>query len=179
MTVKLQKPIKIINQCNAQYDEQDLIKAILWYNKYPLQQIKRVYLHGLYPAISILKEKIHIHRILMMYWLGRKLMFYEHCHHIDGNKLNAIRGNMAVTMASKHLSSHNTGKIVTQEQRKKISESNRRRKGMKFKKRINIPMEDFKKLLNDGKSINYISKYFNCDWSTIKNRMLENPDLLK
>lgn len=45
---------------------------------------------GNYPAVTIFKEKIHIHRLLMMYWNGiRKLDKNTYVHHINENKLNA------------------------------------------------------------------------------------------
>lgn len=40
-------------------------------------------------------------------------------------------------------------------------------------------MTNLKELLSKGYSINKISKIYGCDWSTVKNRIHENKDLLK
>lgn len=46
-----------------------------------------------------------------------------------------------------------------------------------MKKRVR--MDDLKKLLDSGYSINRISKIYGCDWSTVKNRIHENPELME
>lgn len=56
--------------------------------------------------------------------------------------------------------------------------SNSKRKGMKIKKRHNIPTYQLKDLLSFGFSINYIAKLYKCDWSTVRSRIYENPELL-
>ena len=53
------------------------------------------------------------------------------------------------------------------------------RKGLKMKKRISIPLEELKTFLVEGKSINWIALHYGCDWSTIRNRIYENPELLE
>ncbi len=50
---------------------------------------------------------------------------------------------------------------------------------MKMKKRHDIPISELKEFLLNGKSINWIAKHYNVDWSTIKNRIYENPELLE
>ena len=40
-------------------------------------------------------------------------------------------------------------------------------------------MPNLKEYLEKGYSINKISKIYGCDWSTVKNRMYENPELLE
>ncbi|QBX21816.1 hypothetical protein Javan597_0028 [Streptococcus phage Javan597] len=49
---------------------------------------------------------------------------------------------------------------------------------MKMKKRVNIPLPELKKFLREGKSVNWIAQHFHCDWSTVKNRIYENPELV-
>jgi hypothetical protein len=88
-------------------DEGELIKAILWYSSKPIARVKTVYVYGKYPAVSIYNEKIHIHRLLMMYWLNRKLSSEEYVHHKDENRLNALRRNLEIVGQSKHQSQHN------------------------------------------------------------------------
>lgn len=46
-----------------------------------------------------------------------------------------------------------------------------------MKKRVD--MDNLSDLLAKGYSINKISKIYGCDWSTVKNRINENPDLLE
>jgi hypothetical protein len=41
MTLKHQKDIRLINNCDAIYDEDLLKKAILWYSATPVQQSKK------------------------------------------------------------------------------------------------------------------------------------------
>ena len=65
MTVKTQKKIEFNNTCNCIVDYNELENAILWYVEKPVQSIKKIYIHGNYPAITINREKIHIHRLLM------------------------------------------------------------------------------------------------------------------
>lgn len=86
MIIKEQKPIELINTCEAIYDEKELISAILWYAKKPVAKNKHIYMHGEYPAVSIYKEKIHIHRLLMLYWTNGNIKNDYIVHHINGNK---------------------------------------------------------------------------------------------
>ena len=59
MTVKIQKKIEFNNTCNCIVDYNELENAILWYIEKPVQSIKKIYIHGNYPAITINREKIH------------------------------------------------------------------------------------------------------------------------
>lgn len=52
-------------------------------------------------------------------------------------------------------------------------------KGLKMKKRISIPLEELKTFLVEGKTINWIASHYGCDWSTIRNRIYEHPELLE
>jgi hypothetical protein len=179
LIIKEQKKIHFINDCNAIVDYDELEKAILWYSKKPTSAIKHIYIHGNYPAVSIYKEKMHIHRLLMMYWMKRKLESNESVHHINGNKLNAMKNNLKLIENSKHLSFHNKGRIFTISHRIKLSEANKRRKGTKRKKRVFIDENKLKEMILNGLSINAIAKHFHCDWSTIRSRLNDNPELLK
>jgi len=119
MTIKIQRPIQIVNNCDCVVDEGELIKAILWYSSKPIARVKTVYVYGKYPAVSIYNEKIHIHRLLMMYWLNRKLSSEEYVHHKDENQLNALRRNLEIVGQSKHQSQHNKGRKQTVDHIKK------------------------------------------------------------
>ncbi|WP_086350171.1 HNH endonuclease [Candidatus Enterococcus clewellii] len=179
MTIKAQKEISFINECSCIVDETDLAKAILWYQDYPMLSKKKIYMHGCYPAVSIGKTKIHVHRLLMQYWLGIKLPFHASIHHVNENKLDARKENLAVVINSAHNSNHNRGRILSDNHKKKISKANKNRKGIKMKKRHLIPNYQLQDLLNHGLSINTIAKLYQCDWSTIKSRIHENPELLE
>lgn len=179
MTVRNQKSIKFKNKCNCIVDESELENAILWYQKSPTLSIKKIYMHGKYPCVTIGKEKIHVHRLLMQYWLNLKLPFHASVHHINENKLDARKENLSVMINSAHNKNHNRGRKLTKSHRNKISDANVRRRGSKYKKTHNIPVYELKDLLDYGYSINSISKLYGCDWSTIKARLYENPELLE
>jgi len=119
MIVKKQKPIEFINQCNCLVDYGELKKAIIWYSDKPTARLKSIYLHGnknhSYPAVSIYEKKIHVHRLLMMYWLNRILDASEYVHHKDENTLNAFRENLQVMKAKEHPVHHLKGRKQSSE----------------------------------------------------------------
>ena len=152
MTVKKQKKINFVNDCEAIVDYKELENAILWYSDSPVTSVKHIYMHGKYPAVSIGKDKIHIHRLLMMYWLDSKIPTEFSVHHIDENRLNASKNNLSVVLNSDH--NH----------------------------RKDVSISDVKELLDKGYSINKIAKELDCDWSTVKARekdIFDNPELLE
>lgn len=175
--IKTQKKIEFINSCNCIVDYEMLKNAMLWYSSKPLYSQRAIFMHGNYPAVSIYDEKIHIHRLLMMYKLQSDIDTNYYVHHIDGNKLNADINNLELMDSKKHQSYHNKGKKLTKEHRKKISEANKKRKGIKIKKRVNMP--NLKEYIKQGLSINKIAKIYGCDWSTVKQRIYQNPELLE
>ncbi len=180
MTVKKQRPIVFTNKCGCDVNEDWLSNAMIWYAEgYPQCSKKNIFMHGRYPAVSIFGKKIHVHRLMMMHATRGRLANSVCCHHKDGDRLNARYDNLELMDASSHCSRHNKGKTLSEEHRAKISEANRKRKGIKIKKRVDIPYIKLKALLNQGKSINYCAKFFECDWSTVKSRVHENPELLE
>ena len=179
MIIKIQKKIEFLNDCNCLVNYKLLEKAIKWYSNKPVARIKHIYLYGKYPAVSIYEQKIHIHRLLIMYFTKRDLESNIYVHHIDGNPLNNLEINLEIMEASKHQSLSNKGKQLSGSHKNKIGEANKKRVGTKYKERVHIPISELKELLNKKISINKIAKHFNCDWSTIKNRIYENPELLK
>lgn len=40
-------------------------------------------------------------------------------------------------------------------------------------------MPNLRELFKGGMTINKLAKYYGCDWSTVKARLSENPELLK
>lgn len=179
MTVKKQKRINFNNECNCLVDENELEKAILWFQKSPTLGNKKIYMNGKYPAVSIGNIKIHVHRLLMQFWIGEKLPFHASVHHMNENKLDARMENLAVVINKAHNSNHNKGKKISEEHKKKIIEANRKRKGIRMKRKYDIPTNQLKDLLKHGISIRYISHLYNCDWTTIKSRIIENSELLE
>lgn len=164
-------------------DLHDLSRAILWYVKTfylkPLSSLKTIFTYGKYPAISIHGKKIHIHRLLMMYWLQRELATEEDVHHKDENKKNALRDNLELTHETKHLSHHNKGRTLSDDHKQKLSIANQKRKGISHKKRVPIDIKELREMLRQHVSINKIAQHFKCDWSTINARIHDNPELLE
>lgn len=134
MIVNFQKPIEFNSPADCIFNRKDLANAIYWYSNKPVCRLKHIFLHGKYYAVSIYDQKIHIHRLLMMYWLKRHLISYEYVHHKDGNKFNNHKENLEVIFASLHQSITNKGRKHTKEHNQKIAEANKKRKGMKYKK---------------------------------------------
>ena len=183
MIVKAQKRIEFINDCNAIVDYKDLEQAIYWYSNKPVSRIKHIYLHGSYPAISIYREKIHIHRLLMMFWLGIKLPREFSVHHINENKLDSSKENLCVILNSTHAKKHNIGKEISDKMKQRLIEFNHSRKNTKQPyHRPDINCAKVKELYDIGYSVNKIAKELKCDWSTVKARLNEcfdNPELLE
>ena len=177
------KEIQLINDCGAIFNNCDLENAIRWYAKTPVARIKHVYLHGNYPAVSVGKEKIHIHRLLMMYWLKSSIPHDFYVHHLDENKLNADKVNLSVIHCLPHQSCHNKGKVLTAQHRERIGVANTRRKGIRHKyARKDITAECVYNLVQKGNSFNAISKMSKIDWSCVKQRYYDfvhdNPELV-
>lgn len=182
MTVKIQRTIKFKNMCNCIVDYSELEKAIKWYSDKPVRSIKKIYIHGKYPAITIGKQKIHIHRLLVNYWLNTKLPKDFLVHHTNNNKLDARKENLAVVYITTHQRNHNKGKVISEKQKNIIREHNHERKGRKrgiIKKNINY--RKIWELHKKGYSINRISKELNYAWQQVKIRLEEiydNKELL-
>lgn len=182
MTIKIQKAIKFKNCCNCIVDYEELGKAIIWYSNNPVRSIKKIYLHEKYPAVTIGKEKIHTHRLLMSYWLNTKIPSNFLVHHINGNKLDARKENLAIIYITTHQSKHNKGKIISEKQKEILKQNNYKRKGIKrgiVKK--NVSYKKIWELHQKGYSINKISKELNYDWQQAKiriNEIYDNPELL-
>lgn len=174
--IKTQKDINFINSCNCIVDYELLKRAMLWYCSKPLYSQRVIYIHSKYPAVSIYDKKIHIHRLLMMYKLQSDIDANFYVHHIDGNKLNANLENLELIDSKRHQSYHNKEKKLTKEHRKKISEANKKRKGIKIKKRVDMPNLD--NYIKQGLSINKISQIYGCTWDTVRRRIYENEELL-
>ena len=181
MTLNSQKlPILFEHKTNATFSGDDLVDAMLIKaNGKPIQQIKSIFLHGRYPAISLFGKKYHIHRILAEHYMGRQLESCELVHHVNGVSWDAKKDNLQITTASLHNKYHLTGRILSSRERQVISDRNRKRKGERRKYKVAIPLHRIKQMLSDGMSVNAIANHFECAWSTIKKRTTDNPELLE
>ncbi len=181
MTLYNQKlPILFDHKTQALFCGDDLQEAMLLKaDGKPMQQVKVIFLYGRYPAVSIGGKKIHIHRLLGEYYACRELFPCEIVHHINGNCCDARRGNLKIMWAGEHATLHLTGRKLTPAQCQVIAERNRSREGIPRKKKLNIPRRAIEQLRSDGLSINAIAKHFGCDWSSIKSRTTDNPELLE
>lgn len=183
MIIKKQKHIEFNSPVEVMFDADELRKAILWYSNKPVCRLKHVYLHGRYYAVSIYEEKIHIHRLLMMYWLKRDIGTHEHVHHINGNRYNNLRNNLEVIPAFFHISNHQKGIPKSEEHKRKIGIANSKRKGKKLKRKYSFDEDDMRAIANATETTNSISEKYGCDWTTVnrhyKEFLYENPELLK
>lgn len=181
--IKQQRKIKFINDCDAIVDTSELEKAILWFQKSFTASKKHIYKHGEYSCISIQKQKIHVHRLLMIYWLNIKIPKEYHVHHENGNKLDNRKENLSLILNSTHLRQHNKGKKVSEKTKRLIGEANKRRKGSKFGiTKKGVSYQKIWELYEKGFSINKISKILKYEWSRVKiriNEIIENPELLE
>lgn len=110
MKITAQKHIEFNSPIEVLYDPSELRKAILWYTDKPTARLKHVFLYGKYYAVSIYDQKIHIHRLLMMYWIKRELQTNEYVHHKNENKFNNHKYNLEILPASVHQSITNKGR---------------------------------------------------------------------
>ena len=110
MTVNIQRKIIIKKTCHVHIDREALVAAIQWYAKRPVCRVKKIFMHGRYPAVSIHEKKIHCHRLLAMWDLGRELKTSEWVHHKDENRLNCRLENLELTTDKEHGSLHNRGR---------------------------------------------------------------------
>jgi hypothetical protein len=178
MTVKKQRKIIIENKCNCIVGESLLIKAMIWYAGRPQCSKKTIFLHGRYPAVGIFHEKIHVHRLIMLFLNRSHILKGIVSHHKDGNCLNATVDNLELMPHGIHASLHNKGKVLTLKHRAKIAENNRLRKGIPHKEKVHIDLNLLKKYLSEGMSINKCARYFKCDWTTIRKRIHDNPEII-
>lgn len=133
MIVKEQKPLVFLNACNARFDARHLEQAILMKTDKPVSRLKKVFMYGKYPAVSIHGKKYHVHRLLTEYWGGSIDGLYV--HHKNHDKLDATLTNLEVMTVERHQSHHNKGKTVSEATRQKLTESNKRNWSTKWKHR--------------------------------------------
>ncbi|WKF84476.1 HNH endonuclease [Lacticaseibacillus pantheris] len=179
LTIKTQKPIKIINDCDALIDEVDVASAILWASKVPTPSIHHVYQYGNYAGVTVNGEKTHVHRLLLEWQMNQKLPRGMFVHHLNENKMDDRLSNLAIMVGKYHTSHHMAGAKFTQEHKAKLSEANHRRAGTKQKKRRNLPVTRIVEAYKNGSSVNSLAIRYHVDWTTIRARLDENPELLE
>lgn len=81
MTPITQNPICFVNKAGCIVDLDLLEKACVWVSDKPLVSKKSIFMYGKYPAVAIYHNKIHIHRLIMSFMLGRQLLRTEYVHH--------------------------------------------------------------------------------------------------
>ena len=123
------KDIEFTNNCNCNVDYTLLNKAMKWYGGDKTQHSKKcIFLNQTYPTVTIGNEKVRVHRLLMMYQVKKRLESNICVHHKDENRLNAQVDNLQKLTKGKHQALHLTGKPRSEEVKKKISETMRKRK---------------------------------------------------
>ena len=180
--VKTQRPIKFIIYCGAIVDINLLEQAILWYANAPTTSIKHIFKHGRYAAVSIFKEKIHIHRLIGLF-IAKSKKCADHFHHKNGDKMDNRVDNIERINPSIHISKHQKGRKICASQRAGILRFNHSRKGTRTKPhRPEVTPQMVFDLHSQGLSFNQISLKLNIDWGCVKKRyedfIHDNPELL-
>ncbi|WP_270235278.1 hypothetical protein [Lacticaseibacillus suilingensis] len=179
MTVKIQRPIQIINDCGALIDEHDVAAAIIWATKTPTPSVHHVYRYGNYAGVTVNGEKVHVHRLLIEWQMNQKLPPILYVHHLNENKMDDRLSNLAVMVGKYHTSHHMMGARFSAEHKAKISEADHRRKGVKQKKRRILPTVKIVEAYVAGQSVNSLAMEYHVDWTTIRARLDENPELME
>ncbi len=139
MIIKEQKPICIQKTCPCWIDRWDIISAILWWTNKPVVRVKKVFMYGIYPAISIHGKKIHLHRLLMAWKIRMKLTSKEYVHHKDGNVLNNHLSNLELETPYSHQSRIHKDRKQSQEHiNKRIDATTKTRYGHSIYEHSNL-----------------------------------------
>lgn len=174
MQPNYQKKIRFINSCGVIVEYALLEKAMLWFSEGNLRSPRKIFIHGVYPAVSIFYRKAHIHRLIMLY-LHKEIAFQrnDHVHHKDGDILNCMVSNLEIISASEHLSGHNKNRVFSEKHKKAIGEASKKRKGMKMKRVHTFKKSDLKKCINRGISRKELTIKYGCSLTTVNRNMKE------
>lgn len=91
-------------------------------------KVKKIFLYGNYAAVSIGRDKIHVHRLIGLYLIGRRRC-NNHFHHINSNKMDNRSVNIACVEPQIHISRHNKGRKPSTNAIRQTIAANHRRKG--------------------------------------------------
>lgn len=128
MTPTTQKPIYFVNKTGCIVDLDLLERACVWFSDKPLVSKKSIFMYGKYPSVAIYKNKMHIHRLIMSFILGRHLETNEYVHHKNGNRLDCRLDNLQLIDVFTHQSMHNKGKEISEWHKERIRQWNRTHK---------------------------------------------------
>jgi len=168
------------DKSNSIFDSRELEKALFWYTGKQNKNTRSVFMYGAYPAVRVKTKKLHIHRLLMMYWLQDKINKKYYVHHRNGNKRDASKENLELMRRDEHGHDHNVGRIVSKEAREKIAESNRRRKGIRTnRRRTDVTPAMVFTAHSFGKSFTEISKELKLDRKAVIQRYNDCEDFIK
>lgn len=176
MAPNVQQELVFENECNCTVDYDILKKAMLWYaNGRVLKRLRKIYMHGKYPAVSVYNSKIQVHRLLMQYKIKSKIPNHLYVHHIDGNKNNCSMYNLKLMDISTHQSFHNKGKTLSADHKSKIAIKNTKRKGSMYKiRRTDIGVNEVVDLFKSGLSPFSISKKINLSYNAVMRRLKQH-----
>lgn len=168
----VKRPYGFKNLCNAIYDESLLLSAFHWYidGNYPpkRQRDKQSIFSGGYPGypcVSVNREQVNIHILIMMYKLNVRELDGYIVHHKDENILNANIDNLVLLTRAEHNAIHHENKHVSSDTRRKLSiktKSNNRRR--------DISGADVYRMRESGMIWRDIGKAYNAHKDTVRSR---------
>lgn len=169
--------IQFNNPVGCIVDYHLLERSIFWISEKTLKRqrvtpTRTIFLNASgYPIVSIGRRKYQVHRLIMMFIIGKWLDRRIHVHHEDRNILNARVSNLQFKNEFQHLSDHHLGRQFSPEHRMKIAASNRRRKGIRVGYRIEIKKQDIMDLISGSLMLKDLEKKYHCSNIPIKQRM--------
>lgn len=143
--------VTFINKHNCIFDKETLSNAVEWYANIKgvilRKKQKSLYVYNTgYICVCIGSgNNMLVHRLLMMYHLGRVLSSKELVHHRDGDILNCVLSNLSLTNKPRHTAYH--------------------------KLRADVPTYEIAEMLMRGRKVGELARYFGCSQSTIYQRV--------
>ena len=154
-----------INECGCKFDSYDLTEAVILQAKEDGKQIKEIYritLRGDYPALCIAHKHYRIHSLLGKYYYGKT----EAIHHIDGDKLNAMKSNLEPLTSAEHTRKHELHRCVSEEHKKNFGN-----RVAHIIRRDDVTCDKVKELRLKGMTIPQIAEELNSGYNTVCRRI--------